>query len=798
MPYGAFICSWLVYSALVSLVVLALGSGAVLLYRQPTRRLRIIELTLVGCLISPWLGMIPGYPQWAIGWWPVSPPERHEAVAIPSMELAFMPVVPQPDAASRSVSNSPSRSIAEMVETPAAAWDVGSWLVALYLFGVAMGVAWWLVGVAALTRIIWTARAAPPHCRRLLAEIAGPRSDRVRLLVSRRAKQPFASVGVAVQLPPQRATWRRAVIVLPEDLCDDEQAVRWALAHEWAHIERHDFRAWFVVGLARVLLYYQPLVWWLRRHLRLCQDLVADARASREASQPEDYAEFLTRRATAGSLHPAMVGLGMGFRHCDLYRRVVMLVQNPPLESCTPRLWNAVVSLAGLVLIGVLASLTLTPASAAQEKLKVPQWDSPVARKVNFVIASKKFEKGDNIEIKEVLSKRGTMTKGDIVIVRGTYTLTSRYTATLFIGITHPRKDYQGGCNMERPARAGTVPFELELPIAIKGRLHISLYDVSTHRCFGSLYFGPARSSTRKKVKIPQRVSYQAKKVDFVIGPHAFADGDKIEIQEVRSELGTLEKGDTVTVKGTYTLASRETASLLFSITHDRSKGPQPGCVIERPIRSGTVPFELEMPVAVYGHLHISFHDVYTRGGGCFGTVYFGTYAQMQEISDWNVAEWMNRGRRPARSSTRKKVTIPQRDFHITKKGNFAIGPHAFPDGDKIEIQEVHSKLGTFERGDTVTVKGTYTLASRQNATLLFSVTQDAAKPQRRCFIRRPARAGTVPFELKLPVAADGHLHVGFYDVQTGGCFGTVYFGTYAQMQKISHWNVEEWMNQGH
>ena len=92
--------------------------------------------------------------------------------------------------------------------------------------------------------------------------------------------------------------------MLPESLCDDEQAVRWSLAHEWAHIERHDFRAWFVAGLARVLFFYQPLVWWLRRQLRLCQDFVADARASRQAPQPEDYAEFLTVRAAAGIAAP--------------------------------------------------------------------------------------------------------------------------------------------------------------------------------------------------------------------------------------------------------------------------------------------------------------------------------------------------------------------------------------------------------------------------------------------------------------------------------------------------------------
>jgi len=193
---------------------------------------------------------------------------------------------------------------------------------------------------------------------------------------------------------------------------------------------------------------------------------------------------------------------------------------------------------------------------------------------------------------------------------------------------------------MERPIRAGTWPFELELPVAVDGRLHIGFYDAKTS--FGNVYFGPARSSTRKEVKVPQRKSSAVKKTDFTIGPHKFADEDKITIQEVWSEQGTLEKGDTVLVKGTYTLASRKAATLLFSITRT-SKVFQGGCTMERPVRAGTVPFELEMPVGRDGYLHIGFYDVQSHGN--FGTVYFGTYTQMKEISHWNLEEWMNQGR---------------------------------------------------------------------------------------------------------------------------------------------------------
>ena len=79
MPCSDALHPWLVHSALTSLIVLVVGSAAVLLCRQPTRRVRIIELSLAGCLVAPWLGMIPGYPQLA-GLWHAAAVESHEAL----------------------------------------------------------------------------------------------------------------------------------------------------------------------------------------------------------------------------------------------------------------------------------------------------------------------------------------------------------------------------------------------------------------------------------------------------------------------------------------------------------------------------------------------------------------------------------------------------------------------------------------------------------------------------------------------------------------------------------------------
>jgi hypothetical protein len=126
-----------------------------------------------------------------------------------------------------------------------------------------------------------------------------------------------------------------------------------------------------------------------------------------------------------------------------------------------------------------------------------------------------------------------------------------------------------------------------------------------------------------------------SKKVPFAIGPSQFLPGDKIEIEEVWSANGSLAKGDTVRVKGTYTLASHPTASLAFYITSSgRSKGSEPDTSVTRHVQAGKVAFDMERTLSSEGHMHLGFYDTHS----CVGTVYFGTAAQMKEIAHWDLS----------------------------------------------------------------------------------------------------------------------------------------------------------------
>ena len=126
----------------------------------------------------------------------------------------------------------------------------------------------------------------------------------------------------------------------------------------------------------------------------------------------------------------------------------------------------------------------------------------------------------------------------------------------------------------------------------------------------------------------------------------------------------------------------------------------------------------------------------------------------------------------------------------------FTQGVTKFTDGDVIAITEVLAEKATFDVGDTITVKGTYTLASHANAKILLSVTQDVTKAlpveQGHGIARKEVEAGTGDFEMTISIPYEGWVHLGFYDTDSGKPFGNLYFGTKEQMDKIADWDLEK------
>lgn len=127
------------------------------------------------------------------------------------------------------------------------------------------------------------------------------------------------------------------------------------------------------------------------------------------------------------------------------------------------------------------------------------------------------------------------------------------------------------------------------------------------------------------------------REVDYKIGPQLFRDGDSIKIEEVKASSSKFNIGDSVTVRGTYNLASHPNARISIFVTQTEGDGKSeilPGQQLE--IKKGNGEFELSIDIRHKGYLHVTFYP--TNGSG-FGGVYFGKSKQMIEIRDWTL-DW--------------------------------------------------------------------------------------------------------------------------------------------------------------
>ena len=107
--------------------------------------------------------------------------------------------------------------------------------------------------------------------------------------------------------------WRPVVIVpaaliarLPADLLEA------LLAHELAHVRRHDYLVNLIQSAVEALLFYHPVVWWLSRRIRIEREQIADDLAAETLGEPRRLAialnELAQLRAPTQTLAPAAHG----------------------------------------------------------------------------------------------------------------------------------------------------------------------------------------------------------------------------------------------------------------------------------------------------------------------------------------------------------------------------------------------------------------------------------------------------------------------------------------------------------
>ena len=90
----------------------------------------------------------------------------------------------------------------------------------------------------------------------------------------------------------------RPVIVLPMAWRDwDADTLTAIIAHEVAHVRRHDASIDFAAHLNRAIFWFHPLAWWLERKLAMTAEHACDDAAARAIAAPGRYAEILVEMA---------------------------------------------------------------------------------------------------------------------------------------------------------------------------------------------------------------------------------------------------------------------------------------------------------------------------------------------------------------------------------------------------------------------------------------------------------------------------------------------------------------------
>ena len=162
---------------------------------------------------------------------------------------------------------------------------------------------------------------------------------------------------------PSVIGWLRPVILAPVGvLCglapDQVEAL---LAHELAHVRRHDYLVNVLQGIAESLLFYHPAVWWISNQIRAEREHCCDDLAVAASGDVLVYARAL---AELESMRPAHFKAALSANDGSLLRRIQRLAD--PVAAHRPAGWGVAWSLGALLLLGI-AGVAVTGAQGQSQ-----------------------------------------------------------------------------------------------------------------------------------------------------------------------------------------------------------------------------------------------------------------------------------------------------------------------------------------------------------------------------------------------------------------------------------------------
>ena len=273
------------------------------------------------------------------------------------------------------------------------AWIVGAWAMCALLLALRM-----------VAGLLWVRRAAAQE-----AHDPAWQSRVDRLATQFGLDRPVRLRVVHGLASPVTAGWWRPVVLVPASLVTTmpPHLLEALLAHELAHIQRHDYLVNLLQHVIESLLFYHPAVWWISRRIRVERERIADAIAAGQLGEPRRLALALSELEKRQFSHHHH--LAQAANEGDLMSRIKQLVR-PDTEALD---WKAAIPVLGFALAG-LAGCAQTPDSPSVTReadsivtAPVAQFDS--CQRPNYPAAALARNSQGTVKLGFLVSAAGTV-----------------------------------------------------------------------------------------------------------------------------------------------------------------------------------------------------------------------------------------------------------------------------------------------------------------------------------------------------------------------------------------------------
>lgn len=223
----------------------------------------------------------------------------------------------------------------------------------------------WLLGVSALSLRLLVSSLHVARVKRRGHEPPGAawleRLDRLKAALQ--ISRPVRLVKSVLVEVPTVAGWLRPVILLPAAALSGlpPAQLETILAHELAHIRRHDYLVNLLQNALETLLFYHPAVWWISSAVRAEREICCDEIAVKICGDRLVHAQAL---AALEQLRSARPSLALGADGGSLLERIRRL-SGAPAGRCFPGRRRAGGALVAALVALIFISLLHHPSSNA-------------------------------------------------------------------------------------------------------------------------------------------------------------------------------------------------------------------------------------------------------------------------------------------------------------------------------------------------------------------------------------------------------------------------------------------------